>query len=72
MIIIPGDNPNPPTEKQREWTLENFSSRVDPPIDKPEVCVLGPLITNYDMIVRGLVVSVVYGNHSLTDVPFED
>ena len=66
------DQVNPPTEQQRKWTLENFSSRVLPELPKEEVCVLGPVITDYDMIVRGMVVSIVYGNHSLVDVPFED
>lgn len=60
------DEPNPPTEKQRKWATENFSSRVDPPIDEM------PPLVEPDMVVSGMAVNILFVGHSLVDVPFED
>lgn len=41
--------------------------------EPPEVCILGDLLTgSYNMHLRGLEVNVIFVNHSLVDVPFED
>ena len=63
--LIPPE-PNPPTEKQRKWATENFSSRVDPPIDEM------PSLVEPDMLVSGMAVNILFVRHSLVDVPFED
>lgn len=62
---------NPPTEQQRIWATENFSSRVMPEI--PEVCLTSPVITeDFTMHLRGLEIGTVFAGHGLVDVPFED
>lgn len=70
------EEPNPPTEKQRKWATENFSSRVDPPIELeevPPVCVTAPLFEGVpNMYIQGLEINVLFIGHSLVDVPFED
>ena len=62
----------PPTEKEREWATENFSSSVDPPQD--QVCLTAPAIEDagFDMHVLGLEVHCLFIGHNLVDVPFDD